>query len=101
MTSHVTSPLDVELHIPAHLDAVIAEVTDLYENEVAPRERALDHLLSDQSKFLDQDGRLHKDIIAARREIMAACWGHRDRGPCFGRRRDRCCTLGLHTIPLR
>ena len=72
MTSHVTSPLDVELHIPAHLDAVIAEVTDLYENEVAPRERALDHLLSDQSKFLDQDGRLHKDIIAARREIMAA-----------------------------
>ena len=72
MTSHVTSPLDVELHIPAHLDGVIAEVTDLYENEVAPREQALDHLLSDQSKFLDQDGRLHKDIIAARREIMAA-----------------------------
>jgi alkylation response protein AidB-like acyl-CoA dehydrogenase len=72
MTSHVTSPLDVELHIPEHLDGVIAEVTDLYENEVAPRERALDHLLSDQSKFLDQDGRLHKDIIAARREIMAA-----------------------------
>jgi len=48
MTSHVTSPLDVELHIPAHLDGVIAEVTDLYKNEVAPRERALDHLLSDQ-----------------------------------------------------
>jgi len=43
MTSHVTSPLDVELHIPAHLDGVIAEVTVLYENEVAPRERALDH----------------------------------------------------------
>ena len=72
MTSHVTSPLDVELHIPAHLDGVIAEVTDLYENEVAPREQALDHRLSDQSKFLDETGRLHQDIIAARREIMAA-----------------------------
>jgi alkylation response protein AidB-like acyl-CoA dehydrogenase len=72
MTSKVTSPLDVELHIPAHLEGVIAEVADLYENEVAPRERALDHLLSDQSKFLDENGRLHQDIIAARREIMAA-----------------------------
>ena len=72
MTSNVTSPLDVELHIPAHLESVIAEVSDLYDNEVAPREQALDHLLSDQSKFLDETGRLHQDIIAARREIMAA-----------------------------
>jgi alkylation response protein AidB-like acyl-CoA dehydrogenase len=72
MTANTTSPLDVELHIPAHLDGVIAEVTDLYDNEVAPREQALHHLLSDQSKFLDETGRLHQDIIAARREIMAA-----------------------------
>ena len=72
MTSNVTSPLDVELHIPAHLESVIAEVSDLYDNEVAPREQALDHLLRDQSKFLDETGRLHQDIIAARREIMAA-----------------------------
>ena len=72
MTTNTTSPLDVELHIPAHLDGVIAEVTDLYDNEVAPREQALHHLLSDQSKFLDETGRLHQDIIAARREIMAA-----------------------------
>ncbi len=72
MTSNVTSPLDVELHIPAHLESVISEVSDLYETEVAPREQALDHLLSDQSKFLDETGRLHQDIIAARREIMAA-----------------------------
>jgi len=72
MTSNVTSPLDVELHIPAHLESVIAEVSDLYDNEVAPREQALNHLLSDQSKFLDETGRLHQDIIAARREIMAA-----------------------------
>lgn len=72
MTTNATSPLDVELHIPAHLDGVIAEVTALYDNEVAPREQALHHLLSDQSKFLDETGRLHQDIIAARREIMAA-----------------------------
>jgi len=72
MTANTTSPLDVELHIPAHLDGVIAEVTALYDNEVAPREQALHHLLSDQSKFLDETGRLHQDIIAARREIMAA-----------------------------
>ncbi|MSV54649.1 MAG: acyl-CoA dehydrogenase, partial [Actinobacteria bacterium] len=72
MTSTITSPLDVELHIPAHLDVVISEVTELYETEVAPREKALDHRLSDQSKFLDENGRLHQDIIAARREIMAA-----------------------------
>jgi alkylation response protein AidB-like acyl-CoA dehydrogenase len=72
MTSNVTSPLDVELHIPAHLESVISEVSDLYDTEVAPREQALNHLLSDQSKFLDESGRLHQDIIAARREIMAA-----------------------------
>jgi alkylation response protein AidB-like acyl-CoA dehydrogenase len=72
MTTNTTSPLDVELHIPAHLESVISEVSDLYDSEVAPREQALHHLLSDQSKFLDETGRLHQDIIAARREIMAA-----------------------------
>lgn len=72
MTNNAISPLDVELHIPAHLESVISEVSDLYDNEVAPREQALDHLLRDQSKFLDESGRLHQDIIAARREIMAA-----------------------------
>ena len=72
MTANTTSPLDVELHIPTHLESVISEVSDLYDSEVAPREQALHHLLSDQSKFLDETGRLHQDIIAARREIMAA-----------------------------
>jgi alkylation response protein AidB-like acyl-CoA dehydrogenase len=72
MTVNTTSPLEVELHIPAHLESVISEVSDLYDSEVAPREQALHHLLSDQSKFLDNTGRLHQDIIAARREIMAA-----------------------------
>jgi len=72
MTKATNSPLDVELHIPAHLDSVIAEVTSLYETQVAPREAALKHRLKDQSKFLDEQGRLHPEIIAARREIMAA-----------------------------
>ncbi len=72
MTKVTNSPLDVELHIPAHLDSVIAEVSSLYETEVAPREAALKHRLKDQSKFLDEQGRLHPEIIAARREIMAA-----------------------------
>ena len=72
MTKVTNSPLDVELHIPAHLDSVIAEVTSLYETQVAPREAALKHRLKDQSKFLDEQGRLHPEIIAARREIMAA-----------------------------
>jgi alkylation response protein AidB-like acyl-CoA dehydrogenase len=51
---------------------VIAEVVSLYETQVAPREAALKHRLKDQSKFLDEQGRLHPEIIAARREIMAA-----------------------------
>ena len=72
MTKVTNSPLDVELHIPAHLDSVIAEVSSLYETEVAPREAALKHRLKDQSKFLDEQGSLHPEIIAARREIMAA-----------------------------
>jgi len=72
MTKVTNSPLDVELHIPAHLDSVIAEVVSLYETQVAPREAALKHRLKDQSKFLDEQGRLHPEIIAARREIMAA-----------------------------
>lgn len=72
MTINAVSPLDVELHIPAHLEGVIAEVSDLYTNEVAPREKALEHRFNDQSKFLDTDGRLHPEVIAARREIMAA-----------------------------
>ena len=72
MNDHVPSPLDKELNPPAHLADILARVTALYRDEVAPRERALQHRLEDESQYLDLDGKLHPEIIAARREIMRA-----------------------------
>lgn len=68
----VTSPLDQELRVPAHLADMLAKVEALYETEVAPRNQALEHRLSDESRYLDADGKLHPEIIEARREIMRA-----------------------------
>ena len=64
--------LDEELRPPEHLDDVLARVETLYRDEVAPRNDALSHRLSDESQYLDTDGKLHPEIIAARREIMRA-----------------------------
>lgn len=66
------SPLDAELRPPARLDEVLASVQRLYEEAVAPREAALSDRLSDERLYLDDDGRLHPEILAARREIMRA-----------------------------
>jgi alkylation response protein AidB-like acyl-CoA dehydrogenase len=66
------SPLDKELRPPAHLADILARVAQLHRDEVAPREQALHARLSDESQYLDTDGRLHPEIIAARREIMRA-----------------------------
>jgi alkylation response protein AidB-like acyl-CoA dehydrogenase len=66
------SPLDVELNPPAHLSDILARVERLYRDEVAPREQALRHRLDDEAQYLDADGRLHPEILAARREIMRA-----------------------------
>lgn len=72
MNDNAPSPLDKELNPPAHLSEILARVTALYRDEVAPREEALRHRLEDESQYLDTDGKLHPEIIAARREIMRA-----------------------------
>ncbi len=72
MTAPSPSPLNKELNPPAHLAGILAQVTNLHRDEVVPRERALAHRLEDESKYLDADGKLHPEIIAARREIMRA-----------------------------
>jgi hypothetical protein len=72
MNDNAPSPLDKELNPPAHLKDILGRVTALYRDEVAPREEALRHRLEDESQYLDTDGKLHPEIIAARREIMRA-----------------------------
>jgi acyl-CoA dehydrogenase len=72
MTAPSTSPLDKELNPPPHLDDILARVRKLYRDDVAPREHALRHRLEDESQYLDADGKLHPEILAARREIMRA-----------------------------
>ncbi len=70
-TDH-TSPLDAELKPPAHLADILTRVRALHRDEVVPREEALKHRLEDERLFLDADGKLHPEILAARREIMRA-----------------------------
>jgi alkylation response protein AidB-like acyl-CoA dehydrogenase len=67
-----TSPLQQELRPPAHLASILEEVRRLHAEEVAPREHALRERLADERLYLDGDGKLHPEIIAARREIMRA-----------------------------
>ena len=66
------SLLEEELRVPAHLDDILAQVQQLYDDEVAPRERDLAHRLADEREYLDETGKLHPEIIEARREIMRA-----------------------------
>ena len=70
--SEQSSPLQNELRPPAHLGGILGKVASLYRDEVAPREQALHARLSDESLYLDRDGKLHPEIIAARRDIMRA-----------------------------
>lgn len=72
MTDSATSPLDKELRPPAHLAPILDRVGALYRDEVAPREKQLAARLADEALYLDADGKLHPEILAARREIMRA-----------------------------
>jgi len=72
MYTGITSPLDAELNPPPHLTDILARIRSLYRDEVRPREEALRHRLEDERLYLDTDGKLHPEIIAARREIMRA-----------------------------
>lgn len=72
MTTRHESPLAKELRPPAHLAGILERVAQLYRDEVAPREAALRHRLDDEAQYLDADGKLHPEIVAARREIMRA-----------------------------
>ncbi len=72
MSAATVSPLDVELKPPPHLSGILGRVTALHRDEVLPREHALKARLEDESKYLDADGKLHPEILAARREIMRA-----------------------------
>ena len=64
--------LEQDARPPAHMNPVLDEVAALHAREVAPREAALRHRLASERDYLDQDGRLHPEIIEARREIMRA-----------------------------
>ncbi len=66
------SLLDQELSPPPHLAEMLGRVDRLLQDEVVPREHALAARLADESQYLDVDGKLHPEIIAARREIMRA-----------------------------
>ena len=66
------SLLETELHPPAQLRGILDSVGRLYLDEVAPREKALHARLSDEMLYLDRDGKLHPEILTARREIMRA-----------------------------
>ncbi len=72
MTQEWTSPLEKELRPPAHLAGILELVGALHRDEVAPREKQLAARLADEALYLDTDGKLHPEIIAARREIMRA-----------------------------
>ncbi len=72
MTDTWHDALAQDLRQPRHLDSTLLQVRTLYETEVAPREDALRHRLEDERQFLDADGRLHPEILDARREIMRA-----------------------------
>ena len=72
MSNTDESPISTELRPPEHLENVLGRVQALYDNEVAPRNEALAHRLSDETQYLDSDGKLHPEIIEARREIMRA-----------------------------
>jgi alkylation response protein AidB-like acyl-CoA dehydrogenase len=74
MSDKVTDeqPLAAELRPPEHLTDILQRVERLYESDVAPREEALQARLSEERQFLDESGKLHPEIIAARREIMRA-----------------------------
>lgn len=72
MNDGTESPIDSELRPPEHLYGVLDRVQLLYDDEVKPRNEALAHRLSDETQYLDADGKLHPEIIAARREIMRA-----------------------------
>ena len=70
--NELNTTLQQDARAPTRMDAVLEEVTTLYEREVAPREASLRHRLTSEQQYLDRDGRLHPEIIEARREIMRA-----------------------------
>lgn len=72
MPDATNSAIADDLRSPSHLEATLQGVQDLYDTEVAPRERQLRHRLEDERQYLDRDGLLHPEILQARREIMRA-----------------------------
>lgn len=75
MITTATNESDVLAHdaaAPDHLKPTLDRVRQLHRDEVLPRQEALSHRLTDERKYLDEDGRLHPEIIRARREIMRA-----------------------------
>lgn len=70
--SNLPAHLREELAPPEHLRSTLQKVQALYTSEVAPREAALRHRLQSEREYLDESGRLHPEIVQARREIMRA-----------------------------
>ena len=70
--AHESEVLLQDAQAPEHLKDILEKVRQLHREEVAPREASLAHRLSNEREFLDSDGRLHPEIVQARREIMRA-----------------------------
>lgn len=71
-TDSPNNPIEAELRVPERVMPHLDRVDALYRGVVAPREDSLRHRLTDERQYLDAEGKLHPEIIAARREIMRA-----------------------------
>jgi acyl-CoA dehydrogenase len=58
--------------LPGNLAPYIEKIDAFHKAEVAPREKRLEHRLTDSRAYLGDDGRLHPEVQQARREIMKA-----------------------------
>jgi alkylation response protein AidB-like acyl-CoA dehydrogenase len=58
--------------LPRNLAPYIEKIDAFHKAEVAPREKRLEHRLTDSRAYLGDDGRLHPEVQQARREIMKA-----------------------------
>lgn len=64
--------LEEDLRIPASVEQLLDRVERFYVDHVKPVEEALRHRFDDQRLYLDKDGKLHPEILRARRHVMRA-----------------------------
>ena len=60
----------MEVKTPEKVEPLLQQIEEFYAAEVSPREKELRPRLTDSSKYLAGDGRIHPEIQDARRAIM-------------------------------